>query len=250
MGTYNLRIQKNITVGAKDPLKFLVTTDDGANFTDDTTNVTDGSGATHSGLDALDVLANGEYAILISSTDSVNGIYFDVGSNVNSNSSDLVVEFFNGTDYTAVSDLDDGTASGGATLAQDGYVSFAYPSGWAKTTIDGNTGYVLRISVSAQLSATVDVNEVKITGRTIIVDKDTYKISTITFLEFQNVSSTTAYFGDSNVVASASAGDNVGRRLKQDEIKDFIDDIPSINWYADVITSTGNESAIIHVMCG
>lgn len=61
------------------------------------------------------------------------GVDIDVDA-VNGTASVLTVRFWNGTSWADISDTD-GTASGGATMAQDGTVAWTVPTTWAPTTL-------------------------------------------------------------------------------------------------------------------
>jgi len=125
-------------------------------YTDYTDYSRDGDSSTHVPLDAMattDILYLGF-------EDPVAGLYFDMGSNVNSNSATLDVEYYNGS-WTDVSGDSDGTASGGATLAKDGAYTWTLPTDWVTYTVSSvRELYWIRFKPSAQLSATVDVNEI------------------------------------------------------------------------------------------
>lgn len=53
-------------------------------------------------------------------------------------------EYWNGSDWTVVTSLIDSTVAGGDTFGQDGFVTFAINSDWAKTEVDGNNKYWVR----------------------------------------------------------------------------------------------------------
>ena len=89
----------------------------------------------------------------------IRGFYVNVdGSNVNANASVMTLSYWNGA-WTDSSDTD-GTASGGATFAQDGEVLWTLPSDEVMHTINGIAGYVYRITVSATLSANTAIEEI------------------------------------------------------------------------------------------
>jgi len=138
-------------------------------YTDYTKYATDRS-STHVPLDGM-VVADYLY---LGFTGEVLGAYFDVGSNVNSETATLDVEYCStaqvmnsGTITTPVAFTDvgtdgDGTTSGGATLAQDGVYTWALPS-FKKSAIDGLSGeelYWIRFKPSATLSDPLDINEI------------------------------------------------------------------------------------------
>lgn len=83
-----------------------------------------------------------------------------LGSAKNNNASTLSVAYFDGQEFTAVNNLTDGTASGGATFAvADGVITFALPGHWEQYTLGGTTGYALYLTFSATLDA-VDLAEI------------------------------------------------------------------------------------------
>jgi len=134
----------------------------GVAYTDDTANVTDGNAATNANWDALDTLANGDWAVAGYST-RFNGLFIDMdAANVNANASVLTVQYWDGVTWTSVGAIVDGTIVAGATLAQDGLVTWTMPANWRTNTVDGVTAYHVRCIFSAALSAQVDVDEVRV----------------------------------------------------------------------------------------
>lgn len=78
-------------------------------------------------ISSLATLVNGGL-LLIGSWVPFRGVKVDVQA-TNSNASVLLVEYWNGTAWATAS-ATDGTASAGATFAQDGDVTWTVPSGW------------------------------------------------------------------------------------------------------------------------
>lgn len=154
-------LQANQTTEAL-PTTWRVTTNAGVAYTNDTAAVTDYSAATNSNLDALDTLANGDWVVAGYSA-RFNNLYVDMdAANLNVNAATLAVAYWNGTAWAAVAGLSDGTISGGATFRQDGTISWTMPTDWQQNTVDGVTAFHVRLSVSAALSAQVDVDEVRV----------------------------------------------------------------------------------------
>ena len=138
---------------------FLKTVDDGANFTDYTTVVSDGQPGTSATLNSLDTVANGDW-LLIGYTTPFVGLKLDLGD-LNDTASVLAVSYFDDPDdpgsLAAVSSLVDGTDVSGDTLKQDGTVTWARPNGWAKHTFKGIEAFWVRVSVSVAIDASVTV---------------------------------------------------------------------------------------------
>lgn len=84
--------------------------------------VTDGSGLTYTG-------SIGRWIIL--STRPLQGATFYLHA-YNSSSSSLAVKYWNGSTFTAVSNLSDGTVTGGKSMAQSGSVTWTSTVGYAK----------------------------------------------------------------------------------------------------------------------
>lgn len=75
----------------------------------------------------------------------------------NATSSVLTVEYWNGTAWTAVTNMVDGTDNGGATLGQTGQVTFTEPSAWRRRYYGAQAKkmqiFWVRLSVSVNLDA-------------------------------------------------------------------------------------------------
>ncbi len=103
----------------------------------------------------LILLASDDYAIILTQ-ERCEGTILDLGD-VNSNVETLTVEAWRSGSWTGVSSLSDGTLSGGATLAQDGTIT------WTRSTSDdlkvvGNLmGYAYKLTWSGALSGNVTV---------------------------------------------------------------------------------------------
>ena len=86
-----------------------------------------------------------------------SAVVFDLAT-VNSNASVLTVKAWRSGAWTAVSGLSDGTASGGATFALDGTVSWTRSASDELKVVGNVLGYVYEFSWSAQLSNSVTVD--------------------------------------------------------------------------------------------
>jgi hypothetical protein len=71
----------------------------------------------------------------------------------------MTVKYWNGSALADIT-VTDGTDVAGDTLKQSGNLTWAIPEAWVANAIDGVTAYHVSISVSAVLSAAVQVNEV------------------------------------------------------------------------------------------
>lgn len=82
-------------------------------------------------------------------------------SSPNGNASVMTVKYGDDDDsWVDISDTD-GTDSGGATLAQDGQITWTLPgSAWIETTVNGITGYWVQINISAALDADTEIEEI------------------------------------------------------------------------------------------
>jgi hypothetical protein len=88
------------------------------------------------------------------------GMFEQEAGYVNTNASVLSVQYWNGWWVAPVSGLVDGTAVDGCTFAQSGFISWTPPDPWleCQKTQFGKTLWVYRITVSAELSASVWVD--------------------------------------------------------------------------------------------
>jgi hypothetical protein len=109
-------------------------------------------------------LGGSDYLYIMCPYPTVTGIDFDLGSQVNNNFASMVVQFWNGLAWTAVTSLADTTVSLGATLGQDGTMTWTAPESIARITIDGVSGYGIRMSPANGLDV-VDFNEIIVQGQ-------------------------------------------------------------------------------------
>jgi len=251
-----IQTQKVVRVGARALTRFLVTTDDGANYTAYTSETASADGTNHGQLDSLNTVANGDWVVIQCEDYSVNRLYIGmISGQVNANAATLAVHYWNGSAWTAVSNLSDGTASGGATLAQSGLVTFDYPgsSNWAQNTVNSASGYHLRISASAALSATVSVDVCVTHGRVQLAPFHGNR----TILEIINHPTTSAlptytgypiYFGDGNMLPGNTAQTNGGCCLVPGGTR--VNDCAGLlkaALYADMSSDTTTEYALVSV---
>lgn len=125
-------------------------------------------------MDSFDVASNNDY-IYIGSHLPFRGVAVDLGTNVNATASVLTVKFWEG-DWANITALD-GTASGGATMAVDGNVTWTVPTTWKRTSLveigdtsikeawSGANLYWTRWEVSAQTGANWDIAQLRALNR-------------------------------------------------------------------------------------
>lgn len=74
-------------------------------------------------------------------SDIVGGVYVDIAS-VNGNASVLTVNYWNGAAWTDITDTDN-TASGGASFAQDGTITWTAPTDWVAASYGGRNNQAI-----------------------------------------------------------------------------------------------------------
>ncbi len=124
---------------------------------DYTQEVTDSRASRVAILDDLSTLANFDAIYVVTETPAT-GFNFTIGK-ANGNAATVVIKYWNGA-YTTVGAVSDGTASGGATLAIDGTMTWTRPADEISYFQYGLSGYCYQISVSAALDAEVEIEEV------------------------------------------------------------------------------------------
>uniref|UniRef100_A0A6M3JBH7 Uncharacterized protein n=1 Tax=viral metagenome TaxID=1070528 RepID=A0A6M3JBH7_9ZZZZ len=101
-----------------------------------------------------------DYIYVGHTSEIINKISVALGSTVNAVASVLTVEYYNGQAWTAVANLADGTAVTGVTLAKDGVIHFDPPYNVEMVTVNSMACYWLRLKVSVNLTAAVEINEI------------------------------------------------------------------------------------------
>lgn len=91
----------------------------------------------------------------------IEGIVFDLGTSVNNNTATITIQKWTGSAWSALT-VTDNTASGGATLAIDGSMTWTFDGTEAPRKINGYTLFWYRITTSALLDA-VDILKVTVT---------------------------------------------------------------------------------------
>jgi len=113
-------------------ISVLKTQDAGANWTDYSENSQDDDAGTDVTMSSQGTLANGD-ALFIGCAVPIRGLVVDVDA-VNGTASLMTGDYWNGSAWSDIEETD-GTASGGAALAQDGSVTWTEPSDWSANTL-------------------------------------------------------------------------------------------------------------------
>lgn len=142
-------------------IRVFKTINSGSSYTDYSTQVNDGLDTTGADLGALDTIANGDWLVIGCPFSTFSGIGFDLdATNVNANTATATYSYWNGSAWTSLANVTDGTLTSGRTFGVDGLVTWSMPTDWASSTINSVTAFYVRASVSAALSATVEVEAV------------------------------------------------------------------------------------------
>jgi hypothetical protein len=143
------------------PVSVLRTSDGGQTYADVTDAVTDGDSGTYGHLDSLGRTADGAW-LLVGGTAPFTAVAVGMNVAANGNAAELGAEYWDGTAWTTVGGLSDGTAEDGRTLARDGEVRFEEPAKWRRTRIHGVEAFWLRLTVSAVLDSSTRISELAV----------------------------------------------------------------------------------------
>jgi len=149
------------------PPIFKKTVNNGASFTNMTAIVSDDLPSTQADMGLMPTFSSGGY--LVVGADQQFRQILLVMDHVNTNTSILNVDYWDGDVWRGVLGLHDGTSFTAltfgvslASLGQTGTISFESPLNWQKTTIDGVSAYYVRLYFSAPLSVNVHIAEVRL----------------------------------------------------------------------------------------
>ena len=143
------------------PAAVLRTGDGGQTYADLTAAVSDGDSGTYAHLDSLGAVSDGAW-LLVGGKAPFAALAVEMNVAVNSNAADVTAEYWNGSAWTTVRGLRDGTARDGKTLARDGDVSFREPTDWQLTTINDIEAFWLRLTVASALDSSTRINEIAV----------------------------------------------------------------------------------------
>ena len=145
-------------------------------------------------------------ALAVGYREKFNRTTVTMGSVVNAAAASMAMYYFNGEKLTLGAILSDGTASGGATLAQTGTLTITVPADWTAQTFNGVSAYWLHFQVSADLTDDILIAEVAVQ-----LDEDTLDIDCV--LSAGVWTWLTKDFDGSGVGRSASAEELVVRNV-------------------------------------
>jgi hypothetical protein len=137
-------------------LSVLKTADDGATFTDYSSEAQDEDATTDITLSSLDTAANDNF-LYVGAHRKFAGLTADIDAG-NDTASVMTVKYYAGNQgWLDISDTD-GTDVAGDTLKQDGDITWTAPANWKKTIVNGLDLYWVRIEVSVALDSSVTLN--------------------------------------------------------------------------------------------
>jgi hypothetical protein len=97
---------------------------------------------------------------------SCSAAYIAVGDTLQDVAATMTLEYHNGTEWTSVAGLSDGTLAGGTdSLGQDGALTWTQPTNHQLITVDGEEGYWYRFYFSANLTAGAYIEGLKVGNR-------------------------------------------------------------------------------------
>ena len=143
------------------PTAVLRTGDSGQTYVDLTESVRDADAGTYGHLDSLGAVHDGAW-LLVGGKAPFAAMAIEMNAAANGNAAELAAEYWNGSAWTTVGGLSDGTAQDGKTLARDGELRFEEPAGWRRTTINGVEAFWLRLTVASALDSSTRINELAV----------------------------------------------------------------------------------------
>ena len=97
------------------------------------------------------------YVGVANAPEKFNKIQINLGTTKNAvAASTLTGEYWDGDDWQSLASFNDGTASGGVTLAQSGTITFDLPRDWFIGEVEDIDGYYVRLKPDKNLTANID----------------------------------------------------------------------------------------------
>jgi hypothetical protein len=129
------------------PTSIQRTLDNGGSYTDYTAQAPSGTVL----VGPLSTIADGDW-IAIGADLPFRKILLVAGG-VNTTTTTMVVQYWNGVAWTAVANLSDGTAVGTVSMAQTGVVSFSFPGDWETVSVNSISAYYIRMSSTVSVDS-------------------------------------------------------------------------------------------------
>jgi len=180
VGDLELVLSDQINLGASTPVSYVYHWESGTGYVERPL-AHDGRTDT---VETIVTFAADEY-LYICAPNMFDTITFALGT-LNTVNTAMTVEYFNGQTWAAVSTLSDGTiAAGTDRLGQDGSMTFVVSWNWTQNTIDGKTGYWIRMRpTSATLTANITIEEIKVSRATTVnLDIPILEAGVLTFVK-------------------------------------------------------------------
>ena len=143
------------------PLAVLRTGDQGQTYADLTAVVSDGDPGTYGHLDSLGAETDGAW-LLVGGKAPFAAVAVEMNAAANGNAAELAAEYWNGSAWSTVGGLSDGTVRDGKTLARDGDLSFREPADWQRERFNGVEAFWVRLTVASALDSSTRINELSV----------------------------------------------------------------------------------------
>ncbi len=124
--------------------------EDNANYEDWSTELTDGETTTYRTYH----FGSNDSLLICDHDAPFNRIRCGFNTYYNTDKAGLRIWYWNGSAWAETDIISDGTSVAGVTLAQDGVIRFERHGDWAKSTIEGQNGYWLKLSPDESLDNT------------------------------------------------------------------------------------------------
>ena len=111
-------------------------------------------------LNSWNTLANDDW-LIVGSYEDFHGLNVVIG-NANGNTSTLAVHYWTGSAWAAVTNLSDGTSSGGNTFAQSGQITWDEIDGMGTDVVNDLRMVPVRLTVSAALDSSVTTTDIAV----------------------------------------------------------------------------------------
>ena len=129
----------------------------------------------------LSSLVAADDKVYVRGDEPFEGIKVDINAD-NDNATTLTVKYYNGTSYTAVSSLSDGTSSSSKSFKQDGSITWTLPTDWAVDEINGSAGYHVQLTWNNNFDSAVSTTDITLIQRNTahqfaVLNRTLYRVS-------------------------------------------------------------------------